>query len=138
MCLPVLLFGMQGWAAAANPSQVTAAMGKLCSESPSTIACEQPALVAEQSVSILHVLDQRVRHPHRSLLKRQRIRFNLHRLGDDEDGTVVQHQHRRFGLEANSLRGDVLPLTVARLSGLQEQYSSAAVFASSGRDPPIL
>ncbi|ACO34196.1 MAG TPA: hypothetical protein DGA22_05680 [Acidobacterium sp.] len=138
MCLPVLLLCMQGWAAAANPSQLSAAAGKSCSEPASMLADEQPELVAEQSVSILHVLHQRVRHPHSSLLKKQRIRFNLHRLGDDEDGAVAQHQHRRFGLEANSLRGDVLPLTVARLSGLQEQYSSAAIFASSGRDPPVL
>jgi hypothetical protein len=138
MYLPVLLFGMSGWASAAGIAQLPAAAAPSCFEPSSASAAGQPELPAEQSVSILHVLHQRVLHPRASLLKRQSIRFNLHRLGDDEDGTVAQHQHRRFGLDANAVRGDVLPVTMARLPGSQERLASAAVFAPSGRDPPVL
>jgi hypothetical protein len=129
MCLPVLLFSMLGWAAAASVSQLSAAEGASCSEPSCT-------LTAEQSVSILHGLHRHVLHPHAALLKKHGGRFYLHRLGDDEDGDVAQHQHRRFGLEASPLRGDVLPVTVARLMGLQQRFSPAAVFAPNGRAPP--
>ncbi len=138
MCLPVLLVGMPGLAAVAQTPQFLAAAGASWNPGPSSaLAAEQPERVAEQSVATPHIFPRHILQPHISLLQNHPVRSTLNRLGDDDDVAYAQHQHRRFGMEAGVMRGEVLPVRVARLRGLQEQFPSAAVFPSSGRDPPI-
>jgi len=138
----LLLLGVPGWAVAAGTSQLTAATALSIPVEVSQAVAGKPYLAPLQSVSLLAATGGRnsarhLLHPRAALLKMSRGRLCLRRL-TEQDEAFPQHQHRRFGMEAAGLRSQASPVTVARLRGLQEEFSSASIFQPSGRAPPTL
>ena len=133
MCLPVLLLGIWG-----RPAAVGALLAPPHANVSSSSAGEQPELLAKRSVAPASLLQRRVQSLRVSLLRNRHIPFHLQRSDDGDGGVFARHQHRRFGIEADSLRGDVLPFTVARRLSLHERLPAATVFVLLQRGPPVL